>query len=227
MVINKLLTTVNFNNVNNIKRIKYIVIHYVAAEGSAEANCKYFKDVYRGASAHYFVGHEGDVWQCVKDEDVAFHCGATKYKHKYCRNSNSIGIELCCKKDSKGRWYFTDETVEAAIDLVQELMDKYNVPIENIIRHYDVTGKMCPEPYVRSGSKWRAFKDEVKKSKKADYKVKVTANKLRVRAGAGVTYKTVTTVSKGEVFTIVKVKGNWGRLKSGKGWINLKYTKKI
>ena len=106
-------------------------------------------------------------------------------------------------------------------------MDKYNVPIENVIRHYDVTGKKCPEPYVRSGSKWRAFKDEVKKSKKADYKVKVTASKLRVRAGAGVTYKTVTTVSKGDVFTIVKVKGNWGRLKSGKGWISLKYTRKI
>lgn len=227
MKINKLLTTVNYNNANNIKRIKYIVIHYVGAEGDAEANCKYFKDVYRGASAHYFVGHKGDVWQAIKDEDVAWHCGADKYKHKHCRNSNSIGIELCCKRDEKGRWYFTDATVDAAVELVQELIEKYDIPLKNILRHFDITGKVCPEPYVRSSSDWKKFKSEVKKTKATSYKVKITADKLNVRAGAGITNKSVAIVSKGEVFTIVKEKGNWGKLKSGKGWISLKYTKRV
>ena len=179
MEINKKLTKVNFNDKNNTKRIKYIVIHYVGATGGALDNCNYFYDKYRGVSAHYFVGHKGEVWQCVDDADVAWHCGTTgKYKHKYCRNSNSIGIEMCVRKDSKGNWYFEEATVKSTIELTKMLMKKYGIKIENVIRHYDVTGKTCPEPFVRNSAAWLSFKNSLAVAKnviEAGDKVKLTS----------------------------------------------------
>lgn len=161
MKINKLLTKYNLTAAKG-RKIKYIVVHYVGATGGAEANCKYYASKELGASAHYFVGHNGEVWQSVEDKDIAWHCGAKNYKHLYCRNSNSIGIEMCCKQDVKGNWYFEPLTVASTIDLVRELMRKYNIPIDNIIRHYDVTGKHCPQPYVVDGKAWGEFKNALK-----------------------------------------------------------------
>ena len=121
--------------------------------GGAEANCKYYASQYFGASAHYYVGLAGEIWQSVDDKNIAWHCGAKKYAHPECRNSNSLGIELCVwnkgsqAADSKD-CYFEDATVQSAIELTKELMAKYNVPVDHVIRHYDMTGKICPNPYV-------------------------------------------------------------------------------
>lgn len=167
MKINKRITKVNYQKGID-KQNKYIVIHYVGAEGTAEANCRYFERFYRGASANYFIGHSGEVWQCVEDRDVAWHCGAKKYKHKDCRNSNSIGIEMCCRKGDV--WYFEPKTIAATIDLVKMLMNKYNIPIENVIRHYDVSGKICPEPYVRNITDWNLFKLQLTTTQSTDSK---------------------------------------------------------
>lgn len=156
MKINKKLTKVNYNKGNN-RKIKYIVIHYVGATGGAEANCKYFEKVYRAASAHYFVGHSGEVWQCVEDANISWGVGALKYKHKECRNANCINIEMCCKK-ANGKWYFEQATINSTVELVKELMKKYNIPQANILRHFDITGKTCPEPYVREPQEWDKFK---------------------------------------------------------------------
>ncbi len=170
MQIDKLLTPYNFTDANNVGRIKYIVIHYVGALGGAKENCQYYAGQYIGASAHYFVGFEGEIWQSVPDEDVAWHCGANSYKHKECRNSNSIGIELCVRKRDTSRlgaedkdWYFEDETVAAAVELTKYLMKKYGVPASRVIRHYDVTGKICPNPYVynTTAHTWDEFRKKI------------------------------------------------------------------
>lgn len=153
MQVNKLLTKVNFNKGNG-KQNKYLVIHYVGATGSAKNNCIYFNSVYRGASAHYFVGHSGEVYQCVEDADISWHCGTD---NPQINNSNSIGIEMCCRKNGS-TWYFEQATVDATIELVKELMVKYNIPVERVVRHYDVTKKVCPEPYVRDAKAWENFK---------------------------------------------------------------------
>lgn len=164
MQINKLLTPYNYSN-GELSRIKYIVIHYVGALGGAEANCKYYASQYVGASAHYFAGFGGEIWQSVEDKNIAWHCGAKKYAHPECRNSNSIGIELCVrnngsKADTSRDWYFEDATVQAAIELTKELMAKYNILADHVIRHYDVTGKICPNPYVYNHTQhtWEDFK---------------------------------------------------------------------
>lgn len=147
------------HNPGSITRIKYFVIHYVGAKGSAKANAEYYAAQNRNASAHYFVGHNGEIYQSVEDQNIAWHCGGSSYKHKECRNANSIGIELCCKTTgdptkADNNWYFEDATVKSAIELVKELMKKYNVPAENVIRHYDVTGKTCPAPFVYNNKEW-------------------------------------------------------------------------
>lgn len=165
MQINKLLTPYNRNIGANTSRIKYIVIHYVGALGSAKANCKYYASEYIGASAHYYADFDGSIWQSVEDKDIAWHCGAKSYRHLDCRNSNSIGIEMCVRNkgsqaaDSKD-WYFEDATVQAAAELTKLLMQMYDVPADHVIRHYDVTGKICPNPYVYNHTKhtWNAFK---------------------------------------------------------------------
>ena len=127
MNINRKISKYNFNK-GSVSRIKYIVIHYVGALGGAEDNCRYYGGGNRNASAHYFVGFNGEVWQCVEDANIAWHCGASSYKHAECRNANSIGIEMCVrKKNTKSMgatdkdWYFEDATVEAAAELNMQL----------------------------------------------------------------------------------------------------------
>ena len=141
------------------KNVEYIVIHYTANNGdTAEGNGKYFSKPNRNASAHYFVD-ENNVILSVDENNTAWHCGAKNYKHKYCRNDNSIGIEMCSKIDNKtGTYYINEQTIKNTIEFTKQLIEKYNIAIENVLRHYDVTGKICPEPFVREEFLWDRFK---------------------------------------------------------------------
>ena len=133
--------------------IEYIVIHYTGIPNdTAENNAVYSAREYTGVSAHYFVD-EREVWQSVRNEDTAYHCGSTHPKHPACRNYNSIGVEMC---DSVGA--VPAATRERTAAFVRELMDKYGVPVENVLRHYDVTGKRCPAPWVDNPAEWMEFK---------------------------------------------------------------------
>ena len=145
--------------------IQYIVVHYTANNGdTAQGNGTYFSQPNRNASAHYFVD-ESIVIQSVKDTDTAWHCGAKSYRHEKCRNDNSIGVEMCSEKDNNGQYYINEQTQKTAIMLVRRLMEKYNIPLENVIRHYDVTGKLCPEPFVRNQVQWLDFKQKLTEQK--------------------------------------------------------------
>lgn len=164
--IHKLISPFNHNQ-STISRIKYIAIHYCGAVGSAEANARYFYGGNRNASAHYFVD-EKEIWQSVEDADIAWHVGADKYVHPECRNQNSLGIEMCCNttgdpSKADANWYFEDKTVERTIALTKYLMKKYEVDVDHVVRHYDVTGKICPAPYVYNTGKhtWDQFKKAI------------------------------------------------------------------
>ena len=156
MEIKKKLTKVNFTPKNDTSRIKYIVMHGTGNDDdTALNNADYFYSEYWGASAHYFVD-ENEIYQVVKDCDIAWHCGTKgTYNHLLCRNENSIGVEMC-------NFVSENQAVRAnTIELVKSLMDLYNVPIENVLRHYDVTGKNCPAPYVSDESAWNNFKSSL------------------------------------------------------------------
>ena len=167
MDIKTLLSKRNFTAMKN-KVNRFIVIHYVGAVSSALSNAKYFEKIYRAESAHYFVD-DNDVYQVVREKDAAWHCGANYYKHLSCRNSNSIGIEMCCYRNSKGEIDVSEATIEKTVKLVKELMAKYNIPVENVLRHYDVTGKNCPAPFVKNNNRWIDFINKVKGEIKGKY----------------------------------------------------------
>lgn len=158
----KLCNAYNYSNIPRTKNvIRYIVIHFTANDGdTARNNLDYFA---RGiisppASAHFFVD-ENEVCCSVPWDCTAYHCGTSKgYKHKSCRNSNSIGIEMCSRKDSKGNYYFKDETIRNCAKFTAQQMKNYNIPLENVLRHYDVTGKNCPAPMVINPQLWANFK---------------------------------------------------------------------
>ena len=65
---------------------------------------------------------------------------------------------MCCKKDANGNWYIEPETVTRTVALVKWLMQEHNIPIERVVRHYDVCWKTCPEPWVRDPAQWNSFK---------------------------------------------------------------------
>ncbi len=138
--------------------IQWIVVHYTANDGDTDAgNAHYFQGANRGASAHYFVD-EDSVTQSVRDSDTAWHCGSeTGYYYNACRNANSIGIEMCSDKQG-GKYILTEATVARAVALVRSLMAQYNIPVSRVCRHYDVTHKACPEPWVRNPQLWEDFK---------------------------------------------------------------------
>lgn len=167
--INKMITHINYTRLKD-RQIKFIIIHYTANNGdTAKANCKYFLRENRQASAHYFVD-ENSIWQCVRDEDVAWHIGAKKY-YTDARNENSIGVELCSRKDEQGNFYFKDETVKNAQELVRYLAKKYCVDESKILRHYDCTKKICPAPFVKNEQAWLDFKKGLELNDDMGYKI--------------------------------------------------------
>ena len=146
----------------SLNSIKYIVIHYTANNGdTARGNAKYFARESVEASANYFVD-PNEVICSVKDEYAAWHCGGSLESSHHplrgiCTNKNSIGVELCSIIQN-GKYEFKPETVKLAVKLVKELMAKYNIDINHVVRHYDVTGKNCPAPFVENETQWNKFK---------------------------------------------------------------------
>ena len=133
--------------------VEYIVVHYTGNwSDTAKNNADYFARTVTGTSAHYFVDEEA-VWQSVREEDTAWHCGSDNPKHPYCRNSNSIGIEMCDSVEG-----VPEDVRSLTVSLVQELMSRYGIDSSHVLRHYDVTGKRCPAPWVDDPAEWMEFK---------------------------------------------------------------------
>ena len=129
------------------ERTTKIAIHYVGnPKSTALANRNYFENLKNGqgtyASSHYIVGLAGDIVACVPEEEIAYTTNSA--------NAYSIGIE-CCHRDATGE--FNSKTRQALIELVGDLLIKYNLTTEDIIRHYDVTGKACPLCWASNSGK--------------------------------------------------------------------------
>lgn len=160
--------------------IRYIVVHYTANDGdTAAGNGNYFSGANRQASAHYFVD-ENSIVQTVKDTDAAWHCGGGLQGsgghsfHGKCMNRNSLGVEMCSDKVN-GKYVITAATVERTVELVRYLMKRYNVPADRVVRHYDVTGKVCPEPWVRNPGLWQDFKNRLEEPELTEKQVREIA----------------------------------------------------
>lgn len=129
--------------------VDHVVIHYTGTQASAYNNGVYFSRPGANASAHYFVDGSGTIIRSVNEGNTAWHAG------DWIMNCRSIGIEVV----SDGRDFSNAEINELAW-LVQDICKRYNIPASRVIRHYDVTGKHCPAPYVNN-SKWSWLKNEI------------------------------------------------------------------
>lgn len=162
----KLAHKKNYGGTRGANRIKYIVIHYTANDGdTAAGNANYFANNIVEASAHYFVD-DNFVYNSVPELSVAWAVGGKKWNdtpktgggtmYGKINNTNSISIELCdTVKD--GVIQATEKTMQNAAALCRQLMQKYNISVWNVYRHFDVTGKHCPA-YFMDAAKWAAFK---------------------------------------------------------------------
>ena len=156
----------NYGGSRNASQIRYLVYHYTGNDGDKAANnAKYFQNNIVKASAHYFVD-DTTVWRSVPDLKVAWSVGGSKYANAdktgggtmygVITNTNSISIEMC-DTIRNGVYQASEATLANAAALGRELMEKYHIPIENVYRHFDVTGKHCPS-YLVNAQKWAEFK---------------------------------------------------------------------
>lgn len=140
----------NFTESNRkSSEIDTLVIHYTGNNGdTAENNGNYFKNNVVETSAHYFVD-DTTVVRSVADKNIAWHAGDWDI------NCRSIGIEIAGSTTE-----CTGKTLENVILLAQRLMEKYNIPKERVIRHYDANGKLCPAFWCGSQQKDRLFREQ-------------------------------------------------------------------
>ena len=139
-----------------LEEISGVVVHYVGNPGtSAAANRSFFANLALThetyASAHFLVGLDGEILQCVPLTEIAY-CSNTA-------NDYTVSIEVC-HPDDTGE--FGGETMESLEQLVAWLCETFDLdPAEDVIRHYDVTGKICPKYYVENEDAWLAFLQDV------------------------------------------------------------------
>lgn len=156
----------NYGGSRNASQIRYLVYHYTGNDGDRAANnAKYFQNNIVKASAHYFVD-DTTVWRSVPDLKVAWSVGGSKYANSdktgggtmygVISNTNSLSIEMC-DTIRNGVYQASEATLSNAAALGRALMEKYGIPIENVYRHFDVTGKHCPS-YLVNAQKWAEFK---------------------------------------------------------------------
>ena len=261
------------------RSIEYIALHYTAGTtskaGTALGVAKWFAsggNPSNPASSDFIVD-DRDIVQYNNDIEnrYAWCVGGAKYSpttslgaslYGKATNKNTINIEICSNKVNKKSllasdtdWYFTEAELDNTRELVKYLMKKYNIPIERVIMHHTVTGKLCPAMWTHNETELKGYYDFLKSidntvestiippttstsSTTLPYKVKVKIDSLNVRADAGVNNKITCTIKKNEVYTIIEEKNvknsdgsiaTWGRLKSKIGWLNVgdKYVTKI
>lgn len=161
--------------------VKALVIHWTAnlANGADDiANARYFgrqyekdngrweeintDDPFRFGSAHYIVDQDS-IQSTIPEDEIAYHVGAKTYtqfaKDNYTHNgectpnSFSIGIEMCVNKGNS--WA---KTIELTAELASDIIIKYNLSMNQVVRHFDITGKICPRPFIDNPKAWSDFK---------------------------------------------------------------------
>lgn len=136
-------------------QVKGVVIHYTANPGtSAMNNRDYFEGLKDShitkASSHFVIGLKGEIVQCIPCSEISYASNS--------RNIDTVSIE-CCIPDDTGK--FNLATYNSVIRLTAWLAERYQLSTEDIIRHYDVTGKNCPKYYVEHPMAWDQLRADV------------------------------------------------------------------
>lgn len=147
-----------FNKTLRSEKPQYIVVHDTGDPGATAQNeHDYFAGGNRSASADFFVDSNNIIQIIDTDNYYSWHCGDGGGAYGI-KNSNSLGIEMCLRSDGT----ISDETEENTIELVLHLMDKYSIPIERVVRHYDASHKQCPSAMsANNWARWFEFKNRL------------------------------------------------------------------
>ena len=194
-----------------------IILHHAVYNGDVEGIDRIHKGKgWTCIGYHFYVRKDGSIYRGRREDTVGAHA--------YGSNYTSIGI---CAEGNFETDIMSEEQKNSIIELVNYLKNKYGVT--KVLRHKDVNATACPGKNYPFDEIVNGVVSEVtKSSENADneYLVKVTANALNIRSGAGTNYSIAGCIRDKGTYTIVETNGNWGRLKSGAGWICLDYTTK-
>lgn len=223
-------------------KIDTITIHCMAGDLSVESCGNLFAKSSRQASSNYGIGSDGRIAMYVEEKDRSW-CSSNKSN-----DHRAITIEVANDGGAETGWHISDKAYNALIALLVDICKRNDikkllwkadksligkVDKQNMTVHRWFAAKACPGDYLYNlhsqiAKEVNEILGVIEKPKaEVAYKVKITATSLNVRRGPGTRYQIATTVKKNEVYTIVEENGNWGKLKSGAGWISLNYTKKV
>lgn len=153
----QLITNTEARQGIKLKKIRNIVIHYTGnPKTTAQNNRDYFNSPGTVVCSHFVIGIDGKIIQCVPIDEKSAASNE--------RNKDTISIEVC-HSDESGK--FSSEAYNSLVKLTAYLCDDAGLDENDIIRHYDITGKQCPLYYVKNPDKWNLFKKDVGKQLKA------------------------------------------------------------
>ncbi len=210
------------------KPIRKITIHHMAGNLTVEQCGAVFAPTSRRASSNYGIGTDGRIGMYVEEKDRAWTSSSPD------NDNQAVTIEVA--NNTLGpNWTVSDKAMTSLIDLCVDICKRNGIQrlnftgdkTGNLTMHCYFKSTLCPGPYLKS--KFPYIASEVNKRLGAEaapgpFIVQITASSLNVRRGPGTNYAVAQTVSKGQAFTIVQQQDGWGKLKSGAGWISLKYT---
>lgn len=228
-------------------KIDTITIHCMAGNLTVERCGEGFAKRTRMASSNYGIGSDGRIGLYVEEKDRSW-CSSNK-----ANDMRAITIEVANDGGAATGWHVSDAAMASLIALVADICKRNGISKLvwstnkndrvnhrngcNMTVHRDFKNKACPGDYLYGKHAYIAAEvnkrlgvteaQPAEQPTSSNYKVRITAGTLNVRAGAGTSYKVTTTVKKGGIYTITAEQNGWGKLKSGAGWISLKYTEKV
>ena len=228
-------------------KVDTITIHCMAGNLTVERCGEIFAKRVRMASSNYGIGSDGRIGLYVEECNRSW-CSSNK-----ANDMRAITIEVANDGGAATGWHVSDAAMTSLIALVADICKRNGISKLvwstnkndrvnhrngcNMTVHRDFKNKACPGDYLYGKHAYIAAEvnkrlgiaetQPAEQSASDCYKVRITASTLNVRAGAGISYKVTTTVKKGGIYTITEEKNGWGRLKSGAGWIFLKYTERV
>ncbi|TWS99286.1 N-acetylmuramoyl-L-alanine amidase [Streptococcus cuniculipharyngis] len=217
---------------NNRARVNLIVIHHNAGTSDEAARRTWYVATGVGTSAHYQVADD-KIWGCVGEESVAYHAG------DYPTNQRSIGIEHL-NNSGAPNWTISEATYRNSAKLIADICQRYGIPIDrnHIVPHQSISATACPgdidlDKLVRMAqevAKGASLAKSETVAQSGSFRVKVVVKDLNVRKAPSLS-AAKSGVAKMGVYTITETKTadghEWGKLKSGAGWIALTYVKRL
>lgn len=218
----------NYTKGRSGRKIEMIAIHHMAGVLSAKQCGAIFQKAGRSASSHYGIGNDGEIGLYVDEVNTAWTNG------NWDANCKSVTIETSNDKTG-GKWTVSDKALNSLIKLVADISKRNNIKLvkgKTVVWHRMYQATTCPGDYLLSKLDY-IIEEANKLNNKADnttsdsYLVKVTVDALNIREGAGLKYKVVGQIKDKGTYTIVETDNNWGKLKSGAGWICLDHTDRV